>query len=365
MGQADVPPARRRVLKVITVQPGAADSVRLEERPEPATSSAHLLVQAVALGVCGTDREIIAGKYGWAPFDNHRLVLGHESLGRVLKAPDGSGFAPGNLVVGIVRRPDPVPCAACDVGEWDMCRNGRYTERGIKAVDGYGAERFHLEPDYAVKVAAGLGMLGVLLEPASVLAKAWDHIDRIGRRTRSWQPKIALITGAGPVGLLAALMAVQRGLELHVLDLPESGAKPDLVRALGGTYYAGDLPTDLAADVILECTGAPQLVIDVICGAGGRNGIVCLTGVSTGGRTLPFDSGNFNRSMVLENDLVFGSVNANRRHYEAGAIALAAADPAWLASLITRRVPLAHWREAFERRDGDIKVVVKFEPDDT
>jgi glucose 1-dehydrogenase len=347
-------------LKAITVEPGTANSVRLEERPEPPPDPASLLVQMVELGVCGTDREIVAGSYGWAPPGNKRLVLGHESLGRVLEAPDTSDFSPGDLVVGIVRRPDPVPCPACAAGEWDMCRNGFYTERGIKAVDGYGAERFRLEPDYAVKVLPALGASGVLLEPASVLAKAWDHIERIGRRTKSWRPKSALITGAGPVGLLAALMAVQRGLELHVLDLAESGPKPGLVAALGGTYHARDLPKDLDADITIECTGAPQLVIDVMCRAGG-NGIVCLTGVSTGGRTIAFDPGNFNRSMVLQNDVVFGSVNANRRHYEAGAAALAAADPAWLASLITRRVPLARWAEAFERRDEDIKVVLMFE----
>ncbi|WP_295136620.1 glucose 1-dehydrogenase [uncultured Reyranella sp.] len=349
-------------MKVITVEPGVAGSVRLEDRREPEVRPDQLLVQAMALGICGTDREIMAGSYGWAPDRNDRLVLGHESLGRVLKAPDSSNFAVGDHVVGIVRRPDPVPCRACGAGEWDMCLNGRYVERGIKSLDGYGAERFLLEPDYAVRVAPHLGMLGVLLEPASVLAKAWDHIYRIGQRTRSWQPKSALVTGAGPVGLLAALMATQRGLELHVLDRAEGGPKADLTRALGGTYHPRELPKDFAADIVVECTGAPQLVIDVLCGAGGRNGIVCLTGVSSGGRLLPFDSGNFNRSMVLQNDLVFGSVNANRSHYESGARALATADPAWLAGLLTRRVPLTDWREAFERRDGDIKVVVEFEP---
>lgn len=352
-------------MKVITVEPGVAGSVRMEERPEPAPRPGQLLVQSLALGVCGTDREIIAGSYGWAPESTDRLVLGHESLGRVLHAPDGCGLSAGDLVVGIVRRPDPVPCRACGVGEWDMCLNGRYVERGIKSLDGYAAERFVLEPDYAVKVAPCLGTLGVLLEPASVLAKAWDHIYRIGQRTRSWQPRTALITGAGPVGLLAALMAVQRGLDLHVMDRAEGGPKADLTRALGGTYHPRELPKDLAADIVVECTGAPQLVVDVICGAGGRNGIVCLTGVSSGGRLLPFDSGDFNRSMVLQNDLVFGSVNANRSHYESGADALAAADPAWLAGLLTRRVSLADWREAFERRRGDIKVILQIAPTDS
>ncbi len=242
-------------MKVITVLPGTSGSIRLEDRPEPTPDSSTLLVQALALGICGTDREIVSGDYGWPPPESQRLVLGHESLGRVLAAPSGSGFSKGDLVVGIVRRRDPLPCVACAAGEWDMCRNGLYTERGIKALDGYGAERFRLEPEYAVKVDPTLGLAGVLLEPATVLAKAWDHIDRIGHRTRSWAPRTVLVTGAGPVGLLAALMARQRGHEIHVLDRADTGVKPELVHGLGGTYYAHRLPDDLHPDIALECTG--------------------------------------------------------------------------------------------------------------
>src|ERR671918_463535 len=116
-----------------------------------------------------------------------------------------ASLAEVDVVVGIVGRPDPEPCVPCARGEWDMCRNGRYTERGIKQRHGYGAERFRLEPDFTVRISPALGMLGVLLEPASILAKAWDHAERIGER--AWfDPKIALITGAGPIGLLAALL---------------------------------------------------------------------------------------------------------------------------------------------------------------
>lgn len=348
-------------MKAITVAPGKANSADLEEIDEPPAEAGSLLVEALALGVCGTDREILSGDYGWAPPGRERLVLGHESLGRVVEAPEGSGFSPGDHVAGVVRRPDPAPCPACAVGEWDMCRNGEYTERGIKQRDGYGAERWRLSPAFAVRVDPGLGMAGVLLEPASVLAKAWDHIDRIGARTKSWAPKTVLITGAGPVGLLAAMMARQRGLELHVLDRDPTGPKPDLVHDLGGTYHCG-ADVDLAAiapDVAIECTGAPQVVLDVMaCTA--RDGIICLTGVSPTGRLLDFDAGAFNRDMVLDNVVVFGSVNANLAHYQAAAEALARADRAWLGRLISRRVPLARWREAFENRDDDVKVVLDF-----
>ena len=137
-------------MRCLTVAPGQKDSIRLDERPEPALQAGWAMIEAVALGVCGTDRDIIAGDYGWPPPGESRLVLGHESLGRVLGAPAGSQLQAGDLVAGVVRRPDPVPCPACAVGEWDMCRNGQYTERGIKERDGYGAERYLLEPDFAI-----------------------------------------------------------------------------------------------------------------------------------------------------------------------------------------------------------------------
>jgi len=347
-------------MRAITVSPGIANSARLEEVPEPPLGDGAVLVRTQALGVCGTDREILSGVYGFAPPGEGRLVLGHESLGAVEEAPAGCGLAPGDLVVGIVRRPDPQPCPACAVGEWDMCRNGRYTERGIKERHGYGAERFRVEPEFAVKIEPGLGLLGVLLEPASILAKAWDHTERIGARARGWEPSALLVTGAGPIGLIAAMMGVQRGLAVHVLDHHKGGVKEALVRDLGGSYHsdAGVL-SQLAPDIVMECTGAPALIKECLA-ATAPAGVVCLAGVSDTGRSFELDIGRINRTMVLENDCVFGSVNANRRHYEMAAQALARADKSWLSRLITRRVPLGRWSEALEHRPGDIKVIVDF-----
>jgi glucose 1-dehydrogenase len=349
-------------MRALAVTPGLADSLRLLDLPEPSFENQSLLVQCVAMGVCGTDIEIAEGRFGVAPPGLDRLVIGHESLGRVLNAPSDSAFRAGDLVVGIVRRPDPVPCRYCAAGEWDMCRNGRYTERGIKECDGYGAERFLLEPAFAIRVAGRLGHVAVLLEPASVVAKAWDHAERIGRRSAAWAPKTALVTGAGPIGLLAAMLGVQRGLHVHVFDRITSGPKPDLVRALGATYHGGGLSVlaEMAPDVIMECTGATSVIADVVTRSA-PSGIVCLAGVSSGGHALRFDLGDVNRQMVLENDAVFGSVNANRSHYELAAEALARADRDWLSRLITRRVPLAHWRRAFMREPDDIKVIIDFD----
>jgi threonine dehydrogenase-like Zn-dependent dehydrogenase len=170
-----------------------------------------------------------------------------------------------------------------------------------------------------------------------------------------------LVTGAGPVGLLGALIARQQGMDVHVYDRVTAGVKPGLVRDLGATYHAGDLAAlrDLEPDIVLECTGASAVVLEVMQNSA-SNGVVCLAGVSSGRRTVSLDLATLNRTMVLENDLVFGSVNANRRHYEMAARCLAAADPEWLARLITRRVPLARWQEAFAPVADDVKVVVDF-----
>jgi threonine dehydrogenase-like Zn-dependent dehydrogenase len=241
-----------------------------------------------------------------------------------------------------------------------MCRNGRYTERGIKERHGYGAERFRIEPDFAVKLDPALGLHGVLMEPSSIVAKGWDHVERIGQRSRSWQARELLVTGAGPIGLLAALMGKQRGLDVHVLDRNSTGPKPDLVRSLGATYHCDLAGLDrLAPDVIMECTGAPAVVHAAMCHPAAAK-IVCLAGLSTAGKMIDLDAGLLNRTMVLENQAVFGAVNANRRHYEDAAQALTQADRGWLGRVISRRVGLDHWPQALEYRKGDIKVVLDF-----
>lgn len=352
-------------MRALTVQPGTADSLRVSEVARPQPDHGDLLVRAVAVGVCGTDKEIVRGQYGWAPSDSARLVIGHESLGRVERAPTGSDFAAGDLVAGVVRRPDPVPCGACAHGEWDMCRNGKYTERGIKQLHGYASEWWTVPAKYAVKVASDLGLVGVLTEPTSVVAKAWEQVDRIG--ARAWfEPERVLVTGAGPIGLLAAMIAVQRGLEVHVLDQVSDGPKPALVRELGAAYHTRSVEQiahEVRPDVVIEATGVGALVFDAIAHTGSY-GIVCLTGVSTAGRTLSIDAGQLNREIVLENDALVGSVNANLRHYRLATEALARADVNWLRRLITTRIPLENAAEAFTRPAGhDVKVVITFDED--
>jgi threonine dehydrogenase-like Zn-dependent dehydrogenase len=343
----------------MSVIPGRPDSARPDEVPEPSPSEGSILVDGLLVGICGTDTELIDG-FGQPPPDRQRLVLGHESLGRVAQAPPDAGLVPGDLVTGIVRRPDPVPCPACAAGQWDFCENGRYTERGIKGLDGYGAQRWRVDPEFVIPLPASLGDHGVLTEPASVVAKAWEQTERIAARAPV-AGRTALITGAGPIGLLAALLGVQRGYQVHVLDLMRDGPKPRLVAALGATYHYGAIGgiggIDVRPDVVIECTGVGQLVVD-LAGKLAPAGVICLAGLSSGQRTMPVNLDAINAEIVLENAVIFGTVNAARRNYTQAVEALAKADPDWLAGLITRRVPLRTWPDALTRQPNDVKVTV-------
>jgi threonine dehydrogenase-like Zn-dependent dehydrogenase len=346
-------------MKAITVEPGKARSAQLENIAEPDLLGGSVLVEAIAVGVCGTDVEITEGKYGWAPPGATRLVLGHESLGRVLDPGPSSGLKKGELLVGIVRRPDPVPCPNCAVGEWDMCRNGQYTERGIKQIHGFMSERWRIEPEYAVKIDPTLGILGVLLEPTTVVTKAWEHALAVGRRA-FWEPRTVLVTGAGPIGLLAALLGTQLGLEVHVLDRNQSGPKPDLVRALGATYHSSNVAdVGFEPDIVMECTGAGEVISDAISFVA-ASGIVCLTGVGHGGFLPTIPMADIASSAVLKNNVVIGSVNANKRHWYKAAEALARADRSWLSRLITGRERPEDFAKALGRGAQQIKVVIQF-----
>jgi glucose 1-dehydrogenase len=220
-----------------------------------------------------------------------------------------------------------------------MCRNDGFGERGIVRLNGYGSEYWRVEPDFAVPILPKLGELGVLLEPASVLAKAWDQVDKISRRAFIQRGR-ALVTGVGPIGLMACLLGVQRGYEMHVVDLAQAGRKRDLV------------------DVVIECVGLGSVGRSVARRLA-SGGIMCLTGIMNLDPTLDLDATSMNRSMVLHHQVLFGTVNAGRRHWEQAAEAPAAADRSWLSELITRQEPLASWTEALDRQPEDIRVVLE------
>jgi glucose 1-dehydrogenase len=345
-------------LQALTVTPRMKDSLQLREIPDPPPGQGSILVEAVAVGLRGTHLEIVAAVYGQAPMGESFLVPGYENLGRVKEAPTGSGYLAGDLVVGIVRRPDTVPCPAWAQGEWDMCRNGQCFGQGIKGRRGRASKRWSAEPDSLVRIDKGLADVAVLPEPTTIAAKAREQIDRIAGRAL-FDPKVAVVTGYGPVGLLATLLGVQRGLEVHLFDRVGDSSKPHRVGDLAAIQHTDALAgSGVAADVLVEWSGVSFVVLETMtCGA--KDPITCMTGVSITGRKVPVDIGLVNRDAVLGTEVIFGRVNANRGHYATAAQALELADSGWLGLLITRRVVLADFVDAFTRRGDGVKVVLE------
>lgn len=356
-------------MRAVVVTPGQAGSGRLEDVPEPVPAEGQVTVDVLEVGVCGTDLEILEGHYGTAPAGDAHLVIGHENFGRVAEAPAGSGFSPGDLVACMVRRPDPVPCVACGAGRQDLCTNGGYSERGIKDLHGFMSERYVDWPEYLVPVPAAVEGIGVLLEPLSVVEKGVLEAEAMQRRM-PWEPNEAVVTGAGPIGLMATMLLRSRGFDTWVVDRnPRGGLKSQVVEATGAHYVQSDEETllELAAridgiDLFIEATAVPEIVFSAI-DAIGPNGVLCLTGVSAGARTLEVPGAQLNLEMVLENKVVFGTVNASRRDWEAAAQDLPRFEAAWpglCERLLTRRVPVERYAEAIDRRPDDIKTTVTF-----
>ncbi len=356
-------------MKAVVVTPRKAGSGRLMEAPDPQPRNGEVLVQVQQVGLDGTDAEILRGQYGEAPPGDDYLIIGHESLGCVAKVAAGvEELSPGDWVVAIVRRPDPVPCRNCAAGEWDMCLNGQYTERGIKGRHGFLAEFYTEAPEYLVNVPEEVSNVAVLLEPLSIVEKAVEQIWRIQDRL-VWQPERAVVLGAGPIGLLAGMLLGLEGLEVFFYDAAEPRLKRDLAEATGASYiWAGErqLGHELAAeigpvDIVLEATGFSPLAFDAMDMVA-PNGIVCLTGVSGGARKLEVSADHLNLEMVLSNKVVFGTVNAKRRHFESGVRHLQEIEVRWpglLSRMITRRLPLEDFGDALERPPGHVKSIVE------
>lgn len=358
-------------MKAVVVTPRKKGSGRVQDVATPSPRNHEASVRVIEVGVCGTDREILEGQYGEAPPGDDFLIIGHENLGRVVRPPEDSDeLHEGDLCVCIVRRPDPVPCPQCAEGEFDMCANGRYTERGIKGLHGFMSESYVEDPTYLVKLPESLAEIGVLMEPLTIVEKAIMQTEAIQRRL-AWTPDKAVVTGVGPVGLLATLLLRSRGYEVFAYDiLDPSSARATLATEAGATYVqGGDEGRTLSSmcketvgiDLIVESTAFPPLVfeaIDVV----GPNGVVCLTGVSDGSRKLEVDAASLNLEMVLENKVVFGTVNANRRHFEAAVKDLQKFDELWPGlchRMITRRVPIDDFGNAFDLHAGhDVKTTV-------
>lgn len=353
--------------RAVTLIPGTAGSARLDQVAVESPAAGQALVRVRAVGICGTDAEILAGLYGAAPPGHSRLVPGHESLLEVVATADNDPAWPaGQLAVAIVRQPCPERCPPCAAGRWDYCRTGHYREHGIKEVDGFLREYAVIDTASLIPLPNALAQSGVLVEPLSVVEKAVGEAYRVQSRL-PWNPQRALVTGAGPIGLLATWVLASKGLEVWTVDrvAPDS-PKAQLVTAVGAHYLADDVtPLESVAgdgfDLALEATGYAPLLFRAQATLR-PDGILVLTGVTGGHRTIEVDANLLNRELVLENHTLLGSVNAAREHYLAAVNDLAAWHRRYgdlPLRLITRRLPLERFADALEKTPETVKNVVE------
>ncbi len=350
-------------MQALVTEPGVAGSARIEDVAEPAVSGA-VLVRVVEVGVCGTDREIVAGHFGVAPAHRAALVLGHELLGVV--ASDGYGFTRGDLVAATVRR-SCGHCAACAAGAPDSCLTGDYTERGITSLDGFASELVAELPEHLVPVPARLAAIGVLAEPAAVSARAVRHARAVGDR-QPWRPARALVLGNGAIGMLSALLLRLDGLEVWVSGLAPAGSEPAaLVGGLGARYVQAQ-PGAVAAvagdvggfDIVLEATGDAEVTASTL-GLLGRSGVAVILGIDGRPRDVTIDGRVITVDLVLGNRALIGSVNAHAEDWRAAVDAL---DTAWdrfgdvVEQFVGLRVPADRFEEALAHRG--IKAALTF-----
>ena len=366
-------------MKAIAVMPGKPDTVHLREVPKPHLNGVDngrgVLVKVLRVGVDGTDKEINAADYGAAPQGDDFLILGHESFGQVeAVGPNVTELKPGDYVVATVRRPG--SSIYDQIGTNDMTTDDTYYERGINLRHGFLAEYYVDDADFVVKVPQGLKKVGVLLEPTTVVEKGIAQAYEIQRRLRVWRPRKAAVMGAGTIGLLATLVLRLRGLEVTTFGLtPKPYLNSDLIEALGARYQSTrELPILEGAkkfgpfDLIFEATGASPVVFESMQ-ALAKNGVLVLSSITGGDRSVQVPADAINQSFVLGNKLMLGTVNAGKDAFEQGVrdlIHAEAAYPEWLERLLTHPVRgLESWPRLFEalkEKTGVIKAFMEVRP---
>jgi threonine dehydrogenase-like Zn-dependent dehydrogenase len=366
-------------MKALAVFPSQR-AVKQVDHPEPAvTTPTGVKLRVLEVGICGTDREIVSFQYGMPPAGSEYLVIGHESLGEVIEV--GSAVRrvkPGDLVVTMVRRPCPHPeCLPCREGRQDFCTTGDFTERGIKGAHGFATELVVDDEAYMNVVPAALREVAVLAEPLTIAEKAITQVWQVQRRLpwiapeeppeRGRSPR-AVVLGAGPVGLLGAMTLVRGGFETTVYSRASGPHdKAGLVSSFGATYVAAETTSldDLAArigniDLVYEATGAARVSFQMMERLG-TNGVFVFTGVPGRKAPIELDADLIMRRLVLDNQVVFGTVNASRTDYEAAIRDLGAFMQSWpdaVRRLITGRHPIDRGVEVLLAAPGGIKDVI-------
>ena len=333
-------------MKALVVEPGRAGA-RVEDMPDTVVGIDEVPVRVLEVGVCGTDREIVHGLFGIAPEGEELLVLGHEALGVVER--DGHGFSRGDLVSATVRR-SCGHCLACEEGSPDSCLTGNYSERGITRLHGFARELVGEDPAQLVPIPRDLRRVGVLAEPLSDCVRAMRHARAIGGR-QPWELQRALVIGAGAIGTLVTFLLRLDGVAVVTTALEP--ARP-LIEETGAEYVpagSGDLGR---FDLVVECAGNAQLMADAL-GLLRRSGVACLLGIDGREQKVELDGRTIGVDAVLENRVLFGSVNARREDWVAGIAALDEMRRRWpgaLDQLIGLRVPLDRFEDALAFAGG-------------
>ena len=358
-------------MKAIVVRPGTKDSIHMRDMPDPKMKPDQLAVKMLRVGLCGTDAEINHGVYGRPPDGDEFLILGHENLG-VVEAVGRKvkGWKAGDLVVSTVRRPCGL-CPQCKAGENDMCSSGKYTERGIMRRHGFMAQYYVESPAFLNKIPKEIRDFAVLLEPMSVVQKGIDHAYLLQRRLKSWKPTFAMVLGAGPIGLLAAAVLRARGLRVAVIGREDpTEMRAALVKQLGAEYISvankalPDVPKETGyPDIVIEATGVSRVVFDAM-EILGPNGVLCLLSVTGGDTINPEPIDLINQKLVLGNQVVFGSVNANPRHFKQGVRDFVTIDRKWpgvMNRLLTNKIPWQDHKKWFTDRGAGIKSTLEIQ----
>lgn len=340
----------------LVTQPGQAHTTRVEEISAAAAREGEVLVRTLEVGVCGTDREISEGIFGIAPEHESTLVLGHEALAVVER--DGYGFTRGQLVTATVRR-SCGHCLACAEESPDSCLSGDYSERGITRLNGYARELVAEDPEQLVVIAESLGRFGVLAEPTSICERALRHARAIGGR-QPWQLERALVIGAGAIGTLTTYLLRLANVEVWTTSLePEN----ELVEQSGARYVSSsdaELSELGKFDLVVEAAGDAQLMAHAL-GLLRRSGVACLLGIDPREQTVELDGPVLGVDTILENRVLFGSVNAQRQDWLAAVADLEGVQERWpeaLEQFVQLRVPLDRFAEAFEHRGGKATLVL-------
>lgn len=343
-------------MQALVTQPGRAHTTHIEDVPAVEAREGEVLVRTLEVGVCGTDREIAEGLFGIPPDGEPLLVLGHEALGVVER--DGYGFTRGQLVTATVRR-SCGRCIACAEDSPDSCLTGDYSERGITRLHGYARELVAEDPKQLVAIPKRLGRLGVLAEPTSICERALRHARAIGGR-QPWQLQRALVIGAGAIGLLTTYLLRLADVEVCTASLePEN----ELVEQSGALYVStrdNELSELGKFDLVIEAAGNAQLMAGTL-GRLRRSGVACLLGIDPRDQKVELDGRVLGVDTILENRVLFGSVNARREDWLAAVDDLARAQERWpeaLEQFVTLRVPPDRFREAFEHRGGKATLVL-------